>query len=150
MYWTAGIRWNRTTFDQIKNSGSLRYFKHGLLEKLMKYDALINDIELEFFNHETRGNTLVNSINNILDPVLHQQHSKLFLVSVDTMSPKTLESYLSVKANSLEPVRDEIKKLLNMIVIQQRNLRFGENRLVETKQMAEELISDFRDEYHLK
>ena len=32
-YWTGRVVWNRTTFDQIKNSGSLRYFKHALLEK---------------------------------------------------------------------------------------------------------------------
>jgi len=34
MYWTAPITWNRSTFEQIKNSGSLRYFKdYQLLEK---------------------------------------------------------------------------------------------------------------------
>lgn len=28
MYWTSPITWNRATFEQIKNSGSLRYFKN--------------------------------------------------------------------------------------------------------------------------
>src|SRR6187431_2250296 len=57
MYWTGSIVWNRATFEQIKNSGSLRYFKNQqLLEKLMKYEALVNEIEGEFSNHQTRGN----------------------------------------------------------------------------------------------
>ena len=48
MYWTAPLVWNRATFEQIKNSGSLRYFKnYKLLEKLMKYNALVNEIEGE-------------------------------------------------------------------------------------------------------
>ena len=43
MYWTVPILWNRATFEQIKNSGSLRYFKnYQLLEKLMRYNALVN------------------------------------------------------------------------------------------------------------
>ncbi len=61
MYWTVPLAWNRATFEQIKNSGSLRYFKnYQLLEKLMKYDGLINEIEGEFINHQTRGNMLLN------------------------------------------------------------------------------------------
>ena len=37
-YWTSPLVWNRATFEQIKNSGSLRYFKNqSLLGKIMKY-----------------------------------------------------------------------------------------------------------------
>jgi hypothetical protein len=150
MYWTGGVPWNRTTFDQIKNSGSLRYFKHRLLEKLMKYDAIINEIEAEFFNHETRGNNLLYSINRILEPPFHQDVSRLFLATSDTISNATLQSYLSVKTPSLENRREEIRELLNMIVVQQRNLRFGEEKLSQAEKLATELINEFREEYHLK
>ena len=38
-YWTVPLSWSRATFEQIKNSGNLRYFKnYKLLEELMKYD----------------------------------------------------------------------------------------------------------------
>jgi hypothetical protein len=41
MYWTGAITWNNATFEQIKNSGSLRYFKnYKLLEKMMNYEAI--------------------------------------------------------------------------------------------------------------
>ncbi len=149
-YWTAGIRWNRTTFEQIKNSGSLRYFKHDLLEKLMKYDAMINDMEGEFFNHETRGNMFLNSLNKILEPRFHQNVSRMFLVSIDTLSDATLKSYLSTQTPSLESKRNEINEMLNMLVVQQRNLRLGSLRLPAAVELAKELIKEFSEEYHLK
>lgn len=150
MYWTAGVAWNRTTFEQIKNSGSLRYFKHDLLEKLMKYDAVLNDIESEFFNHETRGNDLLYSLNKILDPQMHQDVSKLYLMSLDTMTKSTRDNYLSMKTPSLENKRNEITEMLNMIVVQQRNLRIGEERLNTAVNFANELIVGFTKVYHLK
>ena len=108
-YWTARVAWNRTTFEQIKNSGSLRYFKHGLLEKLMKYDALINDIERESFNHETRGNNLINSINRVMDPQMHRDASKYIIYYLDTVSKSTINNYLSRVTPSLENKRYEVK-----------------------------------------
>ena len=152
MYWTAPISWNRTTFEQIKNSGSLRYFKnYQLLEKLMKYDAIVNEIEAESENHQVRGNMLLTLINEIMEPGLHHDLSKYFLISLDTMSKKTIENYFSVKTGSLENKRKEISEMLNMIVVQQRNLRFGnDGRLQQAKELAKELISDLKKEYHLK
>src|SRR5688572_1662230 len=104
-YWTTRVAWNRTTFEQIKNSGSLRYFKHSLLERLMNYDALINDIERESFNHETRGNNLINSINRVMDPQVHRDVSKLFLYNLDTVSKSTVNNFLSRTTPSLENKR---------------------------------------------
>ncbi len=80
MYWTAPIIWNRATFEQIKNSGSLRYFKnYSLLESMVKYEALVNRIELELYHHGVRGNMLLNQINSTIDPVHHHELSKHFL-----------------------------------------------------------------------
>ena len=147
---SARVAWNRTTFEQIKNSGSLRYFKHGLLEKLMKYDAVINDIERESFNHETRGNNLINSINRVMDPQMHRDVSKLFIYSLDTLSKSTIDNFLSRITPSLENKRYEITELLNMLVVQQRNLRYGEKKSVEAENLASELIKEFRDVYNIK
>jgi hypothetical protein len=148
-YWTARVAWNRTTFEQIKNSGSLRYFKHELLDKLMKYDALINDIEREAFNHETRGNNLINSINKVMDPQIHREVSKTFIYHLDTFSISTLNSFLSRTTPSLENRRYEITELLNMLVVQQRNLRFGAEKLVLAENLARELILEFRKKFQI-
>lgn len=150
MYWTVPLSWNRATFQQIKNSGSLRYFKdYQLLEKLMKYDALVNEIEGEFNNHQTRGNMLLKPINEIIEPGFHHDISTYRLLSLDTMSKETRENYFAVKTEPLENKRDEIREMLNMIVVQQRNILFNEGRLQRAEELAVELIRDLQKEYHL-
>jgi hypothetical protein len=152
MYWTAPINWHRATFEQIKNSGSLRYFRnYRLLDKLMLYDALINENEAEFNNHQTRGNMLLGLINKIIEPRYHQVLSNYYLMTLDTLPAATMENLFSADAGSLENKREDLKEMLNMVVVQQRNLRFGnEGRLPRTITLAKELISDLKKEYHLE
>ena len=148
MYWTVSITWNRATFEQIKNSGGLRYFKnYSLLETMMKYEAIVNRIEMEAHNHMIRGNMLLNQINAIIDPAFHQELSKHFLWELDTMSRKTLET-LYADTESLENKRPAIKELLNMIVVQQRNLRFSRDVLwKQAEELAVKLINDLKKQY---
>jgi len=152
MYWTPPISWNRATFEQIKNSGSLRYFRnYQLLEKLMKYDALVNDIESEAYNRQVRGNLLLKHINEIIEPGYHQKLSKYFLVSIDTMTMETIESLYPANPESLENKRNEIRSMLNMVVVQQRNLqRDIDIPWRQAEELAIELISDLKKEFHLK
>ena len=117
---------------------------------MMKYDGLVNEIEGEFNNHQTRGNMLLNQINEIIDPAIHQDLSRYLLLSLDTMSSQTMEYFFSAKIESLENKRGEIRQMLNMIVVQQRNLRFNEVRLQRTKALATELIMDLKKEYDLE
>jgi len=152
MYWTAPITWNRATFEQIKNSGSLRYFtNHQLLEKMMKYDAIVNQIEAEAYNHTVRGNMLLNQINVIIEPIYHHELSKYFLWTLDTMSRKTIEGLFPNNPESLENKRSEIKEMLNMIVVQQRNLqRDIDVKWKQAEELAVELINDLKKEYHIE
>jgi hypothetical protein len=150
-YWTIPISWNRATFEQIKNSGNLRYFKnYKLLEKLMKYDGLVNEIEAEFNNHQTRGNMLLNQIDKIIEPEIHHDLSMYTLSALDTMSKETKDNFYSVKVASMENKRSEIKEMLNMVIVQQRNIRFNDDRLHRTTELASELISDLRKEYKIE
>ena len=91
----------------------------------MKYNGLVNEIELEFNNHQIRGNMLLNQINQIIEPKYHQELSKYFLWSLDTMSRQAMENIFPSKIESLENKREEIRQMLNMIVVQQRNLQLG-------------------------
>jgi hypothetical protein len=152
MYWTVPLGWNRATFEQLKNSGNLRYIKnYHLLEKLLKYDALANDIESEFSNHQTRCNMLLKSINQIIEPDFHHDLSKYKLLDLDTLPKETMESFFSTSIRPLENKRPEINEMLNMVVVQQRNLRYGnDTRLPKAKKLATELISELRKEYHIE
>ncbi len=152
MYWTTSIVWNRATFEQIKNSGGLRYFKNQqLLEKLMQYNGIINDIEMEAYNRQVRGNLLVNHINKILDPVYHHKLSRYFLYTYDTISRQTIENLYPANPESLESKRNEIRELLNMVTVQQRNLRRDlETDWPQAEAMANELILGFKKEYDIE
>jgi hypothetical protein len=148
IYWTSPVLWNRSTFEQIKNSGNFRYFKnYQLLEKIMRYDASINAIEAEFSNHQTRTNTLLNHINEIIDPAFHYELSKFILVEIDSISIETQENLFAAKVESLESKRPKVREMLNMAVVQQRNLRINRIRLLQAKTLANELITDLKKEY---
>jgi hypothetical protein len=151
-YWTVPVSWNRNTFEQIKNSGSLRYFRNGqLLKKMLAYDGLVNDVNSESNANSIRGNMLLPLINSIIEPALHHELSKHFLVTLDTMTNKTREIFFSYNIGSLENKREKIKELLNMIVVQQRNFQFQINtRWQNAQSLATELISDLKKEYELK
>ena len=151
-YWTVPVSWSRNTFEQIKNSGSLRYFKNGqLLKKMLEYDGIVNEINLESNANSIRGNMLLPLINSIIEPVLHHELSKHFLASLDTMSNETRENFFSYNTGSLENKREKVKELLNMVVVQQRNFQFQINtRWQEAQALATELISDLKKEYHLE
>ena len=150
VYWTGPVNWHRATFEQIKNSGSLRYFRNTILSKLMKYDAAINDIQSEFDNHMTRGNMLLNPINKIIEPGLHHELSSYFIWTIDTLSTATRERFYSKDVPSLENKREVIRELLNMVVVQQRNLlQNSRDRLPKAIAIAKELIADLKKEYHL-
>ena len=151
-YWTVPVSWSRNTFEQIKNSGSLRYFKNGqLLKKMLEYDGLVNDIKSEANANTIRGNILLPMISSIIEPALHYELSKHFLISLDTMSTDTRKFFFSYKTGPLENKRDKIKELLNMVVVQQRNFQFQINtRWREAQVLATELINDLKNEYELK
>jgi hypothetical protein len=50
----------------------------------------------------------------------------------------------------MENHREQISEMLNMLVVQQRNIRFNDARLQRAKDLALELISDLKKEYHIK
>ena len=151
IYWTVPVSWSRNTFEQIKNSGSLRYFKNGqLLKKLLEYDGIVNDIKSEANANTIRGNMLLPLISSIIEPALHYELSKHFLISLDTMSKETRDFFFSYKTGSLESKREKIEELLNMVVVQQRNFQFQINtRWRDAHALATELINDLKKEYHL-
>jgi hypothetical protein len=151
-YWTVPVSWSRNTFEQIKNSGSLRYFKNGqLLKKLLEYDGIVNEVNSEANANAIRGNLLLPLINSVIEPAFHHELSKHFLASLDTITNKTRETLFSYKTGSLENKREKVNELLNMIVVQQRNFQFQINtRWRDANALAIELINDLKKEYHLK
>ena len=150
-YWAQPISWNRSTFEQIKNSGSLRYFTNvDLMKKLLEYNAIVNTVNSDVENNKIRGNMLLTSLNSIIDPLLHQDLSQYFLATLDTMSTKTKESFFSYKTGSLENKREKIMEMLNMVIVNQRNHQAQVDDLGQASLLAAELIDTLKKEYHLE
>ena len=118
---------------------------------MLEYDGLVNDIKSEANANTIRGNILLPMISSIIEPALHYELSKHFLISLDTMSTDTRKFFFSYKTGPLENKRDKVKELLNMVVVQQRNFQFQINtRWREAQVLATELINDLKNEYELK
>jgi len=92
---------------------------------------------------------LLNQIDKIIEPGIHHDLSMYNLLALDTMSKETKEHFVSAKVGSLENKSSEIKEMLNMVIVQQRNIRFNDDRLQRTKELATELISDLQKEYKI-
>ena len=91
---------------------------------------------------------LLSLINKIIEPRYHQVLSNYFLMGLDTFPAADREKLLSTDPGSLENKREEITEMLNMAVVQQRNLRLGnETRLPRAITLAKELIVDLKEEY---
>ncbi len=151
-YWTAPIVWSRATFDQVRNSGNLRYFQnYQLLKDLVEYDGILTRVRAEADAHGIRGNKMLETINEILEPQMNYQLSKYYIYDLDTMSQATKDNFFSMSNPSLENKRTQVTQLLNMAIVQQRNLRnnnAGTHKLAET--LALKLIEELKEEYHLK
>ncbi|MCY7310645.1 MAG: hypothetical protein LH619_07695 [Chitinophagaceae bacterium] len=50
----------------------------------------------------------------------------------------------------MENKRDTITKMLNTVVVQQRNLRFNDGRLQRARELPNELINELKREYHIE
>ncbi|MEJ7674834.1 MAG: hypothetical protein WKF59_19595 [Chitinophagaceae bacterium] len=66
------------------------------------------------------------------------------------LSKETKEKFFSAKMESMQSKKGEIREMLNMVVVQQRNLRLNDTRFQRAKELANELISELKKEYHLE
>jgi hypothetical protein len=72
------------------------------------------------------------------------------LLALDTMSKETKENFFSAKVGPIENKSIELREMLNMVIVQQRNISFNDDRLQRTKKLANELINDLEKEYNIE
>ena len=60
-------RWSRSTLEQIKNSGSLRYFSDSMVRAISSYDALSRHMDEDHRNDEEMANRATASRDKIVD-----------------------------------------------------------------------------------
>lgn len=153
LYSYPAYRWNRSTLDQIKNSGSLRYFDDSIVRYISSYDALSHHMDQDFRSDEewasqattlrnqivdiSYPDKLVDNLNGNFDSIINsagyrdfRAHDTLPLLNSDkTMLKIFLNEQLDIRRSLDIRANEELKKLI------------GEGR---------QLISMLKENYHFE
>jgi hypothetical protein len=130
-------RWSRSTLEQIKNSGSLRYFGDTMVRYISAYDALSRHMDEDHRNDEEMANRAATSRDKIVDVnypnelarnlYLHfnsiittisfrefAANDKTALLTNDNIALKIfLNEKLNIRRNLAMRVDDELNSLMN-------------------------------------
>ncbi|HEY5688819.1 MAG TPA: DUF6090 family protein [Yeosuana sp.] len=151
-------KWNRTTFNELKNSGGLRYITNDSLQKkLVAYESFSNhldeDFEFDKSNAEKADNMMV-LLLNLNSPYI----TKMTILENNSFDSPSFniyetEEYKASKANDLKLASyDEalIQKFVNTFIIIQDNYRTRAfKEMPEIIENAHELIALLKLEYNL-
>ena len=130
-------RWSRSTLEQIKNSGSLRYFGDTMVRYISSYDALSRHMDEDHRNDEEMANRAAASKDKIVDisysnelaqslylhfdstikTTYYQEfavHDKKPLLTTDSITLKIfLNEKLNIRRNLNIRANDELKMLID-------------------------------------
>ncbi|HCT55420.1 MAG TPA: hypothetical protein DF712_23485 [Balneola sp.] len=153
------IAWSRSTFEELKNSGALRYVENdSLLSLLNRYEALTYHLDKDLTYDDESAKIFGSSIRKVIDFNYPQSANLLpnwYNMPVDGIPDfNTLEHYQKYRSNDLELLTDNLNEL-KIAVNHAIPLSFGiriraENEFPNAKQMATKIIQLLRKEYELK
>lgn len=143
-------RWSRSTLEQIKNSGSLRYFEDTLIRLISAYDALSRHMDEDHRNDEEMANRATASKDKIVDASYPNELAKNLYLHFDSII-KT-PSYLNFAAIDKTPLiaSDSIslKIFLNEKLNIRRNLAVrADDELRTLIKEARQLIQRLKNKY---
>ena len=124
-------------YEQMKNSGALRYFKHDLIKKLTFYESEANRLVLV-------KNSYLNFLNDIITPFIINTLNTEFTDAV-----KKNEPYKGGSVFITEPDRAIINQWKNIILMMRRRQEIEMEGIEIHEKQALELIDDLRNTYHV-
>jgi hypothetical protein len=122
--------WNRATLDQIKNSGSLRYFNDSTIIRISSYDAFTHHMDEDFIGDQDRSDGSIRKKTELIDLNYPSAFQDSLRSGKDPMP--TEEADLTLLTKDI----GQIKMLVNQKLI----IRF--TLIVRSKQELPELIQD--------
>jgi len=150
---TRPYTWNRTTLEQIKNSGSIRYFTNdSIIKQLNAYDAFTRHMDQDYIEDKDRLNSYVEIKNKVVDNNYPLTFREAFDQNEDSLSKTDYFMEMTTKGPQLL-IRNsyDLKVYANEILSIGTNLRVrSEVELPDLIQDAEKLILLLKKEYHLK
>jgi len=125
-------------YEQMKNSGSLRYFKQDLIKMLTRYESDANRLLLV-------KNSYLNFLNDVITPFIINTLNTDF---IDALKRKEL--YKDGSVFMKEPDRATINQWKNIIMMMRKRHEVEIAGIEIHEKEALELIDELRKTYHLK
>ncbi len=125
-------------YDQIKNSGALRYFSQGIVKKLTFYESRKNRLIIQKQEY-------VDFINTVVTPFCIKMANAKFL---DPIKPNSFSKSASIFIT--KPDKEVLNQWQNIIFILRRKLEEHKAGIERHKLMAIDIMEVLRKEYHLK
>ena len=149
--------WNRTTLEQLKNSGSIRYFTNdSIISRLTEYDALTRHLDEDYAVDEEQLSKVLEMRNQICN----QNYPYDFRIAIGKLTRKNRDSmmktdtYREMEKNGPRLLTTNIHDLnvyANEILTIGSNLRTrADLELPDLIMIAEKLIRFLKTEYHFK
>ena len=125
-------------FEQIKNSGALRYFNEGLVSKLTRYESYKNRLVIQKQEY-------LNYTSNIVTPFIIKTLNWDF-----TEALKRKEIYKGNPIFIIEPERITLNEWKNIIIMIRTRHEIQKFSIENHEKLALELINELRKAYRLK
>jgi hypothetical protein len=146
-------RWSRSTLEQIKNSGSLRYFGDTMVRYISSYDALSRHMDEDHRNDEEMANRATASRDRIIDISYPNELAQELYLQPDSLLKATY--YQDFAAHDKTPLltNDSItlKIFLNEKLNIRRNLAIrADDELKSLVSQGRKLIQLLKNKYHFQ
>ena len=142
--------WQRTTIEQIKSSGNIRYFKsYRVQEMISNYNTEIESFIQIFILENPSSDKARDLANKILDVETNYEYSKILLIAQSQYPRHYIDSLIS-RVVSFENKKELVDELVNMAVYRRRSYLPIANRMPDIKKSATDLINELKKEYHLE
>ncbi|MES1219499.1 MAG: hypothetical protein ABUT20_28615 [Bacteroidota bacterium] len=145
-------RWSRATLEQIKNSGSLRYFDELIVRLISSYDALSHHMDEDHRSDEDMASQATTLKNQLINADYPDELFNGLYADIDSMLMTKYFTDYSMNDSCSLLTRDpaSLRIFLNEKLTLRRNLHGRVIELTGLISNARELIFMLKEKYHLK
>ena len=144
-------RWSRSTLEQIKNSGSLRYFGDTMVRYISSYDALSRHMDEDHRNDEEMANRATASKDRIVDISYPNELAQMLYLHFDSVIKTTY--YKEFAALDKTPLLTNDSMILKIFLNEKLNIRRNlairaDDELRSLVNQGRRLIRLLKNKYH--
>lgn len=146
-------RWSRSTLEQIKNSGSLRYFGDTMVRHISAYDALSRHMDEDHRNDEEMANRAAASRDKIVDISYPNELAQDLYLHFDSIIRTT--HYREYAARDKTPLLTNDSIILKIFLNEKLNIRRNlairaDNELNSLVNQGRRLIALLKNKYNFQ